>query len=171
MACFRKGRDRGPLPPHPPADQNPNVFWEKVTIFTVVFFWKYSYRRLIRSRIIISAAYCNQILLVPLYLNSTQNTLVDCISWLLLSLLCWHKLILLSGGHCSIFWGSSGSCKNLLSLKSNHYNQIKLVKSLIYTIATPTSFFVNYFYLAVNKKTVSKYWLLSWGSISSIKTD
>ena len=38
---------------------------------------KYSARRLIGSRIIESAVYCNQILLVPLYLNSTQNTSVN----------------------------------------------------------------------------------------------
>ncbi len=35
----------------------------------------YSARRLIGSRIIESAAYCNHILMAPLYLNSTQNTL------------------------------------------------------------------------------------------------
>jgi len=34
---------------------------------------EYSARRLIGSRLIESAAYCNQILLVPLYPNSTQN--------------------------------------------------------------------------------------------------
>ena len=33
----------------------------------------YSARRLIGSRIIESAAYCNRILLVPLYRNSTQK--------------------------------------------------------------------------------------------------
>jgi hypothetical protein len=37
----------------------------------------YSARRLIESRIIESAAYCNQIMLVPLYLNSTQNMSVN----------------------------------------------------------------------------------------------
>ena len=57
-------------------------------------------RRLIGSRVIESTAYCNQISLVPLYLNSTQNTSVNWIIRLLLSLLCWPKVILLSGGHC-----------------------------------------------------------------------
>ncbi len=61
---------------------------------------KYSVRRLIGSRIIESAAYCNQIMLFPLYLNSTQKTLVNWIIRLLLSILCWPKVILLSGGHC-----------------------------------------------------------------------
>ena len=56
--------------------------------------------RLIGSRIIESAAYCNQILLVSLYLNSTQNTSFNWIIWLLLSLLCWPEVILLSDGHC-----------------------------------------------------------------------
>ncbi len=63
---------------------------------------KYSARRLIGSRIIESAAYCNQKLLAHLFLNSTQNTSVNWIIRLLLSLLCWPKVILLSGGHCSI---------------------------------------------------------------------
>ena len=63
---------------------------------------KYSACRLIGSWIIESAAYWNQILLVPLYLNSAQKTSVNWIIWLLLSLLCWPKLILLSGGHCII---------------------------------------------------------------------
>jgi len=53
-------------------------------------------------RIIESAAYCNQIMLVPLYLNSSQNTFVNWIIQLLLSLLCWPKVIPLSGGHCII---------------------------------------------------------------------
>ncbi len=47
----------------------------------------YSARRLIGSRIIESAAYCNHIMLVPLYLNSTQNSSVNWIIRLLLSLL------------------------------------------------------------------------------------
>jgi hypothetical protein len=60
----------------------------------------YSARRLIGSRIIVSAAYCNPKLLAHLYFNSTQNTSVNWIIRLLLSLLCWPKVILLSGGHC-----------------------------------------------------------------------
>ncbi len=47
-----------------------------------------------------SATYCNQILQVPLYLNSTQSTQVNWIIWLLLSLLCRPNVILLSGEHC-----------------------------------------------------------------------
>ena len=70
----------------------------------------YSARCLIGSRIIESAAYCNQIMLVPLYLNSTQNTSVNWIIPLLLSVLHWPKVILLSGGHCTFkathFWVS-----------------------------------------------------------------
>ncbi len=42
----------------------------------------------------------NQKLLAHLYLNSTQNTSVNWILRLLLSLLCWPKVIQLSGGHC-----------------------------------------------------------------------
>jgi hypothetical protein len=62
----------------------------------------YNARRLIGSRIIESAAYCNQKLLEHLYLNRTQNTSVNWIIRLLLSLLCWPKVILLSGGHCIV---------------------------------------------------------------------
>ena len=87
------------------------IFWEEYTLqmyniieSTIVAnkyaIWTYSARRLIGSRIIESAAYSNQILLVPLYLNSTQNTSVNWIIRLMLSLLCWPKAILLSGGHC-----------------------------------------------------------------------
>ncbi len=61
----------------------------------------YSARHLIGSRIIESAAYCNQILLVLLYFNSTQNMLVHWIILLLWSLLCWPKVILLSDEHCT----------------------------------------------------------------------
>ncbi len=66
--------------------------------------FKYSARRLIGSRLIESAAYCNQILMAPLYFSNTQNTSVNWIIRLLLSLLCWPKVILLSGGHCSTMW-------------------------------------------------------------------
>ncbi len=55
----------------------------------------------IRSRIIESTAYCYLKLLVHLYLNSTQNTSVNKIIWLLLSLIRWPKAILLNGGHCT----------------------------------------------------------------------
>ncbi len=58
----------------------------------------YSAHRLIGSRIIESVAYCNQKLLAHLYLNSTQNTSVNWTIRLLLSLLCWPKVILISGG-------------------------------------------------------------------------
>ncbi len=63
---------------------------------------EYSARRLIGSRIIESAAYCNHKLMAHLYFNSTQNTSVNWIIRLLLSLLCWPKVILLSGGHCNM---------------------------------------------------------------------
>ncbi len=42
--------------------------------FYITVFAIYSARRLIGSRIIESAAYSNQILMAPLYLNSTLNT-------------------------------------------------------------------------------------------------
>ena len=59
----------------------------------------YSAHRLIWSRIIESAAYCIQILLVRLYPNSTQKGRLNWISQVLLPLLCWPKVILLCGGH------------------------------------------------------------------------
>jgi hypothetical protein len=65
------------------------------------FSYYYSASRLIGSRIIESAAYCNQKLLALLYLNSTQISSVNWIILLLLSLLGWAKVILLSGGHCN----------------------------------------------------------------------
>ncbi len=64
------------------------------------FFSIYSVRRLIGPRIIKAAVYCNHILLVLLYINSTQSTSVNWIIWLALLLLCRPKVILLSGGHC-----------------------------------------------------------------------
>ncbi len=36
------------------------------------------------------------------YLNSTSNTSVNWIIWILLTLLCWPEVILLSGGHCIV---------------------------------------------------------------------
>ncbi len=62
----------------------------------------YSARRLMWSRLIESAAFCNQIWLAQLFINSAQNTSVNYIIRLLLSLLCRPKVILLSGGHCTI---------------------------------------------------------------------
>ncbi len=67
----------------------------------IFFHWQYSARRLMGSRIIESAAYCNQISLAQVYINRAQNTSVNWIIRLLLSLLCRPKVILLSGGHCS----------------------------------------------------------------------
>ncbi len=64
-------------------------------------FLSYITRRLIGWRIIESAAHCNHKLLALLYLISTQNTSVNWIFWILLSLFCWSKVILISGGHCS----------------------------------------------------------------------
>jgi hypothetical protein len=76
----------------PPPPQVQVIILEEIVL--------YSARRLIGSRIIESAAYCNQILLAPMYINNTQYTSVNCILLFLLSLLCWPKAILLSGGHC-----------------------------------------------------------------------
>jgi hypothetical protein len=82
----------------------------KVEQAVQVTLFNYNARRLIGSRIIESAAYCNQKLLAHLYLNSTQNTSLNWIIRLLLSLLCWLKVILLSGGHCiSIYLKESAS--------------------------------------------------------------
>ncbi len=68
----------------------------------------YSASRLIGPRIIESAACCNKNLLAY-----TQNTSINWIIQLLLSLLCWPKVILLSSGHCS----SNGlSCNHWLML-------------------------------------------------------
>ncbi len=73
-------------------------------LFQCIFFnSKYTARRLIGSRMIESAAYCNQKLLAHLYLNSKQNTSVNWIIRLMLSLLCWPKVIVISGGHCMYF--------------------------------------------------------------------
>ncbi len=60
----------------------------------------YSVCHLIGSRIIESATYFNQISVAPLLINNTQNSLVNRIIRLLLSLLCRPKVILLSDGHC-----------------------------------------------------------------------
>ncbi len=65
--------------------------------------YNYSARRLMGSRIIESAAYCNQISLAQVYINRAQNTSVNWIIRLLLSLVWWPKVILLSGGHCISF--------------------------------------------------------------------
>ena len=46
------------------------------SLFFSISFFKYSARILIEAQIIEAAAYCYQILMVPLYVNSTQNTLV-----------------------------------------------------------------------------------------------
>ncbi len=73
-------------------------FADKKTAFNEVCL--YRARRLIGTRIIITVAYCNQILQAQLYINSAQNMSVNCIIWLLLPLLCQHKVILLNGGHC-----------------------------------------------------------------------
>ncbi len=83
------------------AVQNDGTYLPRITRETCTDkFTVYSARRLIGSRIIESAAYCNQKLLAHLYLNSTQNPSVNWIIRLLLSLLCWPKVSLLSGGHC-----------------------------------------------------------------------
>jgi hypothetical protein len=58
----------------------------------------FSVQCLIGYRIIESATYCYQIVLAQLHKNSTQNTSVNCIIRILLSLFCRPKVILLSGG-------------------------------------------------------------------------
>ena len=62
----------------------------------------YSTGRLIGSLVIESADYCNHTLLAPnkLYQNSAHKRLGIWIIRLMLSLLCWPKVILLSGGPC-----------------------------------------------------------------------
>ncbi len=62
---------------------------------------KYSARRLIGSRLTESAAYCKQKMIAHLYPNSTQNTSVNWIIRLLLSLFWCPKVILSSGEHCT----------------------------------------------------------------------
>jgi len=70
-----------------------NILWAAfVPVDLHWSYWHTEYKHIrgfIRSPLIESAAYCNQILLVPLYLNSAQNALVNWIIGLLLSLLCW----------------------------------------------------------------------------------
>ncbi len=93
----------------------------------------YSARRLIGSRIIESAAYCDQIELAPLFINSTQNTSVNWIIRLLLSLLCQPKVILLSGGHCikNIHWGFVIRTKKGLRRSENHFKRYKVCEQNI----------------------------------------
>ncbi len=62
-------------------------------------------RLLIWSRVIESATNCNQTLLSLLNLNSTQNTLVNWIIRLFVSLLGRPKVIIFSGGQCICWWG------------------------------------------------------------------
>jgi len=62
----------------------------------------YSAHRLTGLQTTESAAYSNHKLMALLYLNSTQNTSVNWIIRLLLSLSCWSKVILLSDGHCML---------------------------------------------------------------------
>ena len=82
------------------------------------------------SRIIESATYCNQILQAPSYKNNIQKTSFNWIIRLLLSLLCWPKVILLSGRHCSS--SSSCCCKDKredvenLSERPSSFNRLNL---------------------------------------------
>jgi len=64
-----------------------NPVWKLLSRLSISQAPLYCARCLIGSQIIESDAYCNQIMLVPLYLNSTQNALVNWIIRLLLSLL------------------------------------------------------------------------------------
>ena len=79
-----------------------SLFWKKYKLPLQQFHARYSSRRWIGSQIIESSDYCNQTLLVPHYLNSTQNTSVNWIIRILLSLLYWPKVILLGGVHCTL---------------------------------------------------------------------
>ncbi len=94
-SCQAKERQnrRGSIKPHK-GILKPSSSTLKSTFFSLkqpmFFFPEYSARRLMGSGIIESAAYCNQISLTQVYINIR----------LMLSLSCWPKVILLSGGHC-----------------------------------------------------------------------
>ena len=88
------------------------------------FFTQYRACRLIGSRIIESAAYSNQILLVQSYPNSAHKTSVNWIIRLMLSLLCWPKMILLSSGQWII------KLNFLLIIKSFFHFRFKIVTIL-----------------------------------------
>ncbi len=70
-----------------------------------------------------SADYCNKIWLAQLYINSTQNTSVNWIIRLLLSLMRRLKVILLSGGHC--IWK-----QKIVTFKLQHMYVIFLICAL-----------------------------------------
>ncbi len=74
----------------------------QIKLILIVLAIIYSARRLMGSQLIESAAYCNQTWLAKLYINSAQNTLVNWIIQLLVSILCQPKVIPLSDGHCNI---------------------------------------------------------------------
>ncbi len=80
----------------------------------------YNARRLLGSLIIESVAYRDQISLAPLYIDNTQNISVKWIIWLLLSLLCRPKAILLSGWHCILLLFLHYFC---FQVNSNHCNR------------------------------------------------
>ncbi len=134
----------------------------------LIYFTIYSASRLIGSRIIESATYCYHILLVPLYLNSAQNMSVNWIIWLLRSLLCWPKVILLSGRH----WWPSPRCiaGNLLvslhgleRLQPQHVLQRNVEKKTPFNTLTWKfiSFeYFNLFWLSWN--VVLKIWYWFW---------
>ncbi len=90
---------------------NRYIILRAATIFVLLVYLmlspKYNARHLIGSRILKSAAYWK--LLAQLYLNSTQNTSLNWIIRILLSLLCWPKMILLSGGHCTSIYSDFNS--------------------------------------------------------------
>ena len=106
----------------------------------------YSACRSIRSRIIESAAFCNQIFHVPLYINSTQNSWFSWIVRLLLSLLCWPKTILLSSGHCS---------------QNRKYNVSSQWGHLYYNLLTIIGFTFALWLTLFNKGLLRKYFLHS----------
>ncbi len=55
---------------------NAGLMYTQITIKSDIHLFKY-HRRLMGSRLIESAAYCNQIWLAHLYINSAQNTSVN----------------------------------------------------------------------------------------------
>jgi len=112
---------------------------------------KYSARRLIESRIIVSTAFCKKILLAPLCLNSAQNTSVNRIIRLLLSLLCWPKVILLSGGHCNNMWRHSTKTISFVIFK--YIPEIRIMKT-----------FINWRVSIFVFKAIIERWFIQWQS-------
>jgi len=111
----------------------------KVRLETICLGFKneYSAHRLIGSRIIESVAYCNQIMLVPLYLQRKQNMLGNWIISLLLSLLGWPKVILLSGHNVLIFSKGPLNCRNFWVVREYLLFDFKFVWTKVLYIFLP----------------------------------